>query len=240
MKELTPEELSRYERSLQVRDFGPESQQRLSAASVLVIGAGGLGSAVLSYLTAAGVGHIGIVDYDTVSLSNLQRQVLYVTQQIGKSKVVCAQERLQALNPHVDITVDNYKITVENASDIIQRYDIIIDCTDNYETRYLVDNICLKQSKPFIYGTAEQMEGQISTFHYLGAGGYSDLYPRHSRPVSSAKEKTSIGVLSPVPGIIGSLQALEAIKIITGLGDTLAGRLLTINFQTYRFSLFKL
>ena len=241
MKKLSPEETARYERSLQVEGFGPEAQRRLNAASVLTVGAGGLGSAALSYLAAAGIGHLGIADFDTVSVGNLQRQILYATPQIGKEKAVCAANRLKTLNPHVEISVHNCKITVENAAEIIGKYDIIIDCTDNYETRYLVDNFCLQHQKPFIYGTAEQMQGQLSTFHYRGAGGYADLYPRHAGTFpATGSESRPIGVLPPVPGVIGSLQALEAVKIITGIGDTLHGKLLTVDFRTYRFSLFRL
>ncbi len=240
MKKLSSEEVARYERSLRVEGFDTDSQLRLNAAAVLAVGAGGLGSAALSYLAAAGIGRLGIADFDTVSASNLQRQILYATPQIGKGKAVCAAERLKALNPHVEISVHNCKITVENVGEIIGNYDIIIDCTDNYETRYLVDNFCSQQQKPFIYGTAEQWQGQLSTFHYRGAKGYADLYPRSAGTAPAADSGRPLGVLSPVPGIIGSLQALEAIKIITGIGDTLHGKLLTVDFRTYRFSLFRL
>lgn len=234
MKELSSDELSRYERSLLVEGFNCQQQLMLKESSVLVIGAGGLGSAVLQYLVAAGVGCCGIAEYDVVSLSNLQRQVLYAESDLGHSKSEAAYKRLKLVNSNVDIVVHNMKVDVDNADELTSLYDVIIDCSDNYIVRYTVDNSCRKFNKPFIYGSIENMTGQISTFHYNGAKGYVDLFPY------SAPAKDKIGVLSPIPGIIGSLQALEAIKIITRCGDTLSNKLLVMNLKTYSFSIFEI
>ena len=224
----------RYERSLLVDGFGTEGQARLSRAKVAVVGCGGLGSAALSYLAAAGVGALSIADGDTVSLSNLQRQVLYTTEQIGRRKATCAAERLRAINPDVDIAVHNLFIDVDNFPDIADGADLIIDCTDNYRTRYTLSKLCKEHGKPFIYATAEQMGGQVALFTPRCRTYYHDLFPE------PAPQRPVVGVLPPLPGIIGAIEAAEAIKYLSKTGETLEGRLLVTDFREMRFDIFEL
>jgi molybdopterin/thiamine biosynthesis adenylyltransferase/rhodanese-related sulfurtransferase len=225
---LSPQELSRYSRHLAIPEFGIVGQEKLKAATVLVIGAGGLGSPLLLYLTAAGVGHIGIVDFDVVDDSNLQRQVLYTVDDIGKSKAHTAKERLKALNPHVKFTVYNKAFTKENAMEIIKDYDLVADGSDNFPTRYLVNDACVLANKVNVYAAIFRFEGQVSVFNFENEDGsrgpnYRDLFPSPPLPgmVPSCAEG---GVLGILPGIIGSMQATEVIKIITGVGEPLVGR----------------
>ncbi|MBL7995101.1 molybdopterin-synthase adenylyltransferase MoeB [bacterium] len=242
---LSREELSRYSRHIILKDFGLENQEKVKAAKVLVIGAGGLGSPVLLYLAAAGVGTIGIVDFDVVDETNLQRQVLFTIHDVGKPKVDVAAKRLLALNPFINILTYPVQITSQNAFDIISYFDVVVDGTDNFQTRYLVNDACVLLNKPNVYGSIFQFEGQVSVFHYIDSNAvvgpnYRDLYPTPPPPgmVPSCAEG---GVLGVLPGIIGSLQASETIKIITGIGKPLSGRLLlfdALNFETriVRFS----
>jgi len=220
------EELARYDRHIIIPEFGLESQKKLKAAKVLVIGSGGLGSPVLLYLAAAGIGTIGIVDFDVVDDSNLQRQVLFGINEIGKPKVEAAKRRLEALNPHIKINLYNVHLNSQNALEIIKDYDVIADGTDNFPTRYLVNDASVLLNKPNIYASIFQFEGQVSVFNYTNQKGetgpnYRDLYPVPPPPglVPSCAEG---GVLGVLPGIIGSLQALEVIKVITGVGETLS------------------
>jgi len=240
--QFSKEELARYNRHIIIPEFGEESQLKLKAAKVLIIGSGGLGSPALLYLTAAGVGTIGIVDFDVVDDSNLQRQVLFDIHEIGKPKVEAARRRLEALNPHTRFILHNTHINSGNALDIIKDYDVVADGTDNFPTRYLVNDATLLLDKPNVYGSIFQFEGQVSVFNYvnrLGERGpnYRDLYPTPPPPglVPSCAEG---GVLGVLPGIIGSLQALEVIKVITGIGETLSGRFYTfdaLNFESRTF-----
>jgi len=231
MKEMDKE---RYQRNLLVEGFGEEGQRRLREGRVVVVGAGGLGSAVLNYLTACGVGAIRIVEHDTVSLSNLQRQVLYTTSDLGVSKAEAAAVRLSRLNPGCRIDLADCLLTEENASELLGGFDVVVDCTDNYATRYVIDGFCAAHRVPMVYGTAEQTGGQVSVFHTEGAGGYRDLYPVPS------EQKPVVGVLSPVVGVIGSLQALETVKLLGGMGGTLAGRLLMFDGETMNFKIFEI
>ena len=226
---LSKDELSRYSRHIILKDFGIQGQEKLKAAKVLVIGAGGLGSPVLLYLAAAGVGTIGIVDFDVVDETNLQRQVLFTVHDIGKPKADIAAARLKALNPFVNIIPFPLQFTSQNALGIIRDYDIVVDGTDNFQTRYLVNDACVLLNKPNVYGSIYQFEGQVSVFNYTDAGGvlgpnYRDLYPTPPPPglVPSCEEG---GVLGVLPGIIGSLQANEVLKVITEIGTPLSGRL---------------
>ena len=225
---FSKEELARYNRHIIIPEFGLEAQQKLKAAKVLIVGSGGLGSPALLYLAAAGVGTIGIVDFDVVDDSNLQRQVLFGVESIGKAKVEAAKARLEALNPHINIILYNTQLTSQNALDILKDYDLVADGTDNFPTRYLVNDAAVLLGKPNIYASIFQFEGQVSVFNYRNKEGvlgpnYRDLYPTPPPPglVPSCAEG---GVLGVLPGIIGSLQALEVIKVITGVGDPLAGR----------------
>jgi len=241
---FSKEELARYNRHIIIPEFGLEAQQKLKASKVLVIGSGGLGSPVLLYLAAAGVGTIGIVDFDVVDDSNLQRQVLFGINEIGKPKVEAAKRRLESLNPHVKFNIYNTHLDSQNALDIIKDYDVIADGTDNFPTRYLVNDASVLLNKPNVYASIFQFEGQVSVFNYTDKNGetgpnYRDLYPVPPPPglVPSCAEG---GVLGVLPGIIGSLQALEVIKIITGVGETLSGRFFifdALNFETRTFNI---
>jgi len=241
---FSKEELARYDRHIIIPEFGLESQKKLKAAKVLVIGSGGLGSPVLLYLAAAGIGTIGIVDFDVVDDSNLQRQVLFGINEIGKPKVEAAKRRLESLNPHIKINLYNVHLNSQNALDIIKDYDVVADGTDNFPTRYLVNDASVLLNKPNVYASIFQFEGQVSVFNYTDQKGetgpnYRDLYPVPPPPglVPSCAEG---GVLGVLPGIIGSLQALEVIKIITGVGETLSGRFFifdAMNFETRTFNI---
>ena len=241
---FTKEELARYNRHIIIPGFGMEAQLKLKAAKVLVIGSGGLGSPVLLYLAAAGVGTIGIVDFDVVDDSNLQRQVLFGVDEIGKPKVEAARRRLEALNPYIKLHIYNTHLNSQNALEILKDYDVIADGTDNFPTRYLVNDASVLLGKPNVYASIFQFEGQVSVFNYRNAQGelgpnYRDLYPTPPPPglVPSCAEG---GVLGVLPGIIGSLQALEVIKVITGAGETLAGRFYifdALNFESRTFTI---
>jgi len=243
---FSTEELARYNRHIIIPEFGMESQQKLKAAKVLVVGSGGLGSPVLLYLAAAGVGTLGIVDFDVVDDSNLQRQILFGVEAVGKPKVEAAKQRLLSLNPHIKIQLYNTQLTSENALDIIKEYDVVADGTDNFPTRYLVNDACVLTGKPNVYASIFQFEGQVSVFNYMNAEGktgpnYRDLYPTPPPPglVPSCAEG---GVLGVLPGIIGSMQASEVIKVITGVGETLSGRFFifdALNFETRTFKISK-
>ncbi|HYF33567.1 MAG TPA: molybdopterin-synthase adenylyltransferase MoeB [Chitinophagaceae bacterium] len=241
---FSKEELARYNRHIIIPGFGIEAQQKLKEAKVLVIGSGGLGSPGLLYLAAAGVGTIGIVDFDVVDDSNLQRQVLFGVDEIGKPKVEAAKRRLEALNPHINLVLYNTQLTSRNALDIISQYDVIADGTDNFPTRYLVNDASVLTGKPNVYASIFQFEGQVSVFNYRNKEGqlgpnYRDLYPTPPPPglVPSCAEG---GVLGVLPGIIGSLQALEVIKVITGVGDVLSGRFFTFDALTFETRTFKI
>jgi molybdopterin/thiamine biosynthesis adenylyltransferase/rhodanese-related sulfurtransferase len=241
---FSKEELARYDRHIIIPDFGFDAQKKLKAAKVLVIGSGGLGSPALLYLAAAGVGTIGIVDFDVVDDSNLQRQVLFGVNEIGKPKAAAARRRIEALNPYIQVNIYDIQLTSKNALDIIKDYDIVADGTDNFPTRYLVNDATVLLNKPNVYASIFQFEGQVSVFNYRDDNGrlgpnYRDLYPTPPPPglVPSCAEG---GVLGVLPGIIGSMQALEVIKIITGVGETLSGRFFifdALNFETRTFNI---
>ncbi|TWV99067.1 ThiF family adenylyltransferase [Chitinophaga pinensis] len=220
--------MQRYDRHLKLEGFGPAKQQLLSSAAVLIIGAGGLGVPVLQYLTAMGVGRIGIVEHDDISLTNLQRQVLYNTEEVGQPKLRTAVQRLQKLNPEVQFSMYDTWIMPDNALDIIQPYDVVVDCTDNFGTRYLVNDACVMLNKPFVYGAIHKYEGQVSVFNYKGGATYRCLFPEQPEP-GTMLNCSDIGVLGILPGIIGSYQANETVKIITGIGEVLSNQLLTID-----------
>lgn len=210
--------------------FGEEGQRKLAGSSILIVGAGGLGSAVAIYLTGAGVGHIGIADPDTVSISNLQRQVLYSEDETGLPKTECARRRLSALSPATRFTLYPEGITPENASAIIREYDLVVDCTDNFPARFLIDDSCAEHGKPWVHGAIGEFHGQMTVFNHLKRRRYSDLYP--DREALCAMPRRISGVIGPVPGTIGAMQASEAIKIITGIGEPPEGKLFTIDLLT--------
>jgi molybdopterin/thiamine biosynthesis adenylyltransferase/rhodanese-related sulfurtransferase/molybdopterin converting factor small subunit len=235
--DFSKEELARYNRHIIIPEFGIEAQRRLKDSKVLVIGSGGLGSPMLLYLAAAGIGTIGIVDFDVVDDSNLQRQVLYGVNEVGTPKAESAKKRLAELNPHIQINVYNEKLTSANALDIVREYDIVADGTDNFQTRYLVNDTCVLLGKPNVYASIFQFEGQASVFNYKDETGevgpnYRDLYAYPPPPglVPSCAEG---GVLGVLPGILGSIQALEVIKIASGVGEVLSGRFFTFDALTF-------
>lgn len=240
LPELSREELVRYDRHLILPQVGVEGQRKLKAASVLLIGAGGLGSPLALYLAAAGIGRIGIVDFDVVDESNLQRQVLHGTKDIGRPKLDSARDRLRDLNPYIEIETHETLLRSDNALDICRNYDIIIDGTDNFQTRYLVNDVCVLLGKPNVYGSIFRFEGQASVFH-PGDGGpcYRCLYPEPPPPglVPSCAEG---GVLGLLPGIVGVIQATEAVKLILNAGETLQGRLLLFDALQMKFRELKL
>lgn len=223
MPGFSKEELARYNRHILIPNFGIAAQQKLKEAKVLVIGSGGLGSPLLLYLAAAGVGTIGIVDFDVVDESNLQRQVLFTVDDIGKSKAETAARNLAQLNPLIKLIPHNTKLTSANALGIMRPYDVVADGTDNFPTRYLVNDACVLLGKPNVYASVFRFEGQVSVFNYNNGPNYRDLYPTPPPP-GTIPDCAEGGVLGVLPGIIGSLQALEVIKLITGMGEILAGK----------------
>ncbi len=234
LPELSHAEILRYSRHLILPEVGPGGQRCIKAARVLLIGAGGLGSPAALYLAAAGVGTIGLVDFDTVDATNLQRQILHGTGVVGHPKLESAEARLQDLNPHVHVETFPVRLTSENALDILRDFDVVVDGTDNFPTRYLVNDACVLLGKPNVYGSIFQFEGQASVFHAEAGPCYRCLYSEPPPPglVPSCAEG---GVLGVLPGIIGSIQALEALKLILGAGDTLVGRLVLFDALKFRF-----
>jgi sulfur-carrier protein adenylyltransferase/sulfurtransferase len=238
-RDLTAEEIKRYSRHLIMPEVGLDGQKKLKAGSVLCIGAGGLGSPAAMYLAAAGVGRIGIVDFDVVDFSNLQRQLLHGTSSVGRSKLESAKDRLRDLNPHIDIETYETTVSSENALDLFKPYDVILDGTDNFPTRYLVNDACVLAGKPNAYGSIFRFEGQASVFATKEGPCYRCLYPEPPPPglVPSCAEG---GVLGVLPGIIGVIQATEAIKLILGVGEPLIGRFLIYDALKMRFRELKL
>jgi len=237
---LEAPELLRYSRQLMLPEVGAEGQRRIKAARVLCIGAGGLGSPAALYLAASGIGTLGLVDADSVDASNLQRQILYGTGDVGKSKVEMARRRLQDLNPGIEVVVHETRLTSENATEIIDGYDLVIDGSDNFPTRYLSNDVCVFARKPNIYGSVFRFEGQASVFApHLGGPCYRCLFPEPPPP-GAAPSCAEAGVLGVLPGIIGLIQATEAIKLIIGAGDSLAGRLLHFDALKMKFREFNL
>lgn len=231
---LTPLEWSRYSRHLALPEVGREGQKRLRAGSVLVVGAGGLGSPAALYLAAAGVGRIGLADFDRVEESNLQRQIIHSTRNVGRPKLDSAAERIQELNPFTQVTKHDARLDSSNALAILEPYDVVVDGTDNFPTRYLLNDACVLLRKPYAYGSVFRFEGQASLFAADGGPCYRCLYPEPPPPamVPSCEEG---GVLGVIPGIIGSIQTAEALKVLLGRGRTLAGRLLLFDAMTMEF-----
>jgi sulfur-carrier protein adenylyltransferase/sulfurtransferase len=237
--QLLPEEYARYSRHLILPEVGLDGQKRLKAASVLCVGTGGLGSPLLLYLAAAGIGRLGIVDFDVVDHSNLQRQVIHGTSWVGKPKIESAKNRIHEINPYCQVDLYETALSSTNALDIIRPYDIVVDGTDNFPTRYLVNDACVLLDKPNVYGSIFRFEGQATVFNYQGGPNYRDLYPEPPPPgmVPSCAEG---GVLGILPGIIGVIQATETVKIILGQGTTLSGRLVLYNALEMKFRELKL
>ena len=222
---------NRYNRHIILSEIGQNGQDKISNAKVLVIGAGGLGCPILQYLAAAGVGNIGIIDFDIVDISNLQRQVLYGTSTLGKNKAEAAKARLEDLNSDISIQAYPEKLTHNNALNLFETYDIIVDGSDNFETRYLVNDACIITNKPLVFGAIYKFEGQVSVFNYLNGPSYRCLFPEAPKK-GSVPNCSEIGVLGVLPGIIGTMQANEVLKIILELGNTLSGNLFCYNALT--------
>jgi sulfur-carrier protein adenylyltransferase/sulfurtransferase len=235
---LEPEELVRYSRHIGLAEVGENGQRRLKQSSVLIVGAGGLGSPAALYLAAAGIGRLGIVDHDAVDLSNLQRQVLHDTSRIGLRKTTSANARVHAINPHVQVETFDEELTAANALGIIAGYDVVVDGTDNFKTRYLTNDACVLLGKPNVYGSVLRFEGQASVFATSDGPCYRCLF-REPPPPGLVPSCAEAGVLGVLPGLIGTIQATEAIKLVLGAGETLAGRLLLVDalrmsFRTIR------
>jgi adenylyltransferase/sulfurtransferase len=233
---LSDEELDRYARHIVLREVGGPGQARLKAAKVLVVGAGGLGSPVLLYLAAAGVGTIGVADFDTVSLSNLQRQIAHRTADVGRAKTDSASDAARAINPHVSVRAHNEKLTAQNAPEIIGSYDIVADGSDNFETRFLINDACFFAKKTLVSAAVTEFDGQLATFkaHEKGCPCYRCIFP-DAPPAGTAPSCSETGVLGAAAGVMGTLQALEVIKEITGIGESMAGKLLIYEALATRF-----
>jgi len=240
---LNEKELNKYNRHILLKEFGEAGQLKLKQSKVLVIGAGGLGCPVLQYLTAAGVGNIGIVDFDTVAESNLQRQVLYCEDDIGKSKIIVAADKLHKQNSLINIIPYNIKLNTFNAEKLFNEYQIIVDCTDNFSSRYLINDLCAILGKPMVYGSVHKFQGQVSVFNFKirdkKPTTYRCLFPN---PPESANlmSCSEIGVLGVLPGIIGIMQATEVIKIITCIGEVLSGKLLCFDALTMQTTMIEI
>src|SRR5437773_6473502 len=233
--QFSPEELQRYSRHLIMPEVTLDGQRRLKTARVLCIGAGGLGSPVALYLAAAGVGKIGIVDFDDVDLSNLQRQILHGTKDIGRAKLESARDRLRDINPEIEIELHNCRFSSENATELVSGYDVVVDGSDNFPTRYLSNDVCVFERKPNVYGSVFRFEGQTTVFApHLGGPCYRCLFPEPPPP-DSVPNCAQAGVLGGLPGIIGMLQAIETIKLIVGIGEPLIGRLLHFDALKVKF-----
>ena len=236
---LNPEQRNRYERHISLPEIGEKGQQKLLDSRVVIIGAGGLGSPAALYLAAAGVGTIGVVDMDTVEESNLQRQILHSTETIGKNKVDSAEKTLSTLNPDVNIITYNTRLNKDNAIEIIENYDVVVDGTDNFQTRYLINDASVKTGTPVVHGSIFQYEGQITVFDPKDGPTYRDIFPEPPEN-GTAPNCTEAGVLGVLPGIIGSIQALETIKLILGIGEGLLGRLLVFDALEMSFHEYKI
>ncbi len=231
---LTPDELTRYSRHLTLPQVGVQGQLKLKSARVLLIGAGGLGSPVALYLAAAGLGTIGLVEFDVVDVTNLQRQILHGTADIGRPKVHSAHDTLRSLNPHVQLRAHHARLTSANALDILRDYDIVVDGTDNFATRYLANDACVLLAKPYVYGSIFRFDGQASVFIAGDAPCYRCLYAEPP-PAAMVPNCAEGGVLGVLPGLIGTIMATEVIKLVVGIGESLAGRLLLVDALTLSF-----
>lgn len=236
---LSPQELERYQRHFPLPGFGKEGQEKLKNAKILIVGCGGLGNPVAIYLAAAGIGNIGLVDFDRVNVSNLQRQVMFQETDVDKLKVDILKERITALNSFCNVTTYTIKLESSNALEIINQYDLAIDCTDNFPVRYLLNDACILTNKPFVYGSIYQFEGQVSVFNVNGSSNYRDLYPEPPSPLFVTNCETG-GVIGTLPGIVGTIQANEVIKLICSIGESLIDKLLIIDCLTMRSTTIKI
>ena len=230
--------MERYNRQIILPELGKEGQQRLQHAKVLIVGVGGLGSPAALYLAGAGVGTIGLADDDVVSISNLQRQVLYNESEIGRSKAFQAKKHLEVLNSEIEIKAYPFRLTEENAEELIGQYDIVVDGCDNFATRYLINDTCVKLEKIYVYGAIRAFDGQVSVFNYRGGPDYRHFFPDEEEMFSMPHPPK--GVLGVTPGIIGCVEAAEVLKIISGYGEVLSGKLWMIDLKTMQTNLISL
>ena len=232
--------IERYQRHISLKEIGLEGQEKIKNASVVIVGVGGLGSPISLYLTAAGVGRIGLVDDDVVSLPNLQRQILYSEDEIAKSKIECAAQRLKELNSEVVIETFNLRLNESNAKQILKNYDIVVDGTDNFQARYLLNDTCIELGKPYVYGAVREFSGQVSVFNFANNSNdakkttYRDLFPTNDELIKNN------GLLGVLPGIIGCVEANEVIKIITGIGEVLSGKIFSIDLLSMESNIFNI
>lgn len=233
---LSEREIRRYSKQIMIPDVGQEGQEKLKKAKVLVVGAGGLGCPVLQYLTAAGIGKIGIVEFDKVDESNLQRQVLYGSLDVGKLKAIIAKNWLEHLNSLVEFEIFNLRLVASNALSIIRQFDIIVDATDNYEVRYIINDACVVLDRPMVHGAIFKFEGQVSVFNLNGGPTYRCYNNYDKTKLFKNPKPADVGLLGVLPGITGTIMANEVIKIITGIGSILSGKLLIFNILNYNFS----
>ena len=230
---LSPREIRRYSKQIMIPEIGLEGQEKLKLAKVLVIGAGGLGCPVLQYLAAAGIGKIGIVEFDKVDESNLQRQVLYGSLDVGKLKAIIAKNWLEQLNSLIEIEIFNLRLDAGNALKIIGQFDIVVDATDNFEVRYIINDSCVILNKPMVHGAIFKFEGQVSVFNYNGGPTYRCFNPHiYARDFKNPKP-ADVGLLGVLPGITGTIMANEVLKVITGIGEVLSGKLMIFNISDY-------
>ena len=224
---------SRYNRNILIEGFGEEGQRKLQNSKVLIIGAGGLGSPVLYYLAAAGIGTLGIIDSDVVNISNLQRQILHRSDEIGIPKIISAKEKLEALNPDVHVVAYQERFTSDNATKLVKQYNFIVDCCDNYETKFLINDVCVAEQKPYSHGAVLTLRGEVMTY-IPGCADYRKVF---ENPPSEEAVPTSAqaGILGSIAGIVGSIQATETIKYLTGIGDLILNRILIIDGKTMTF-----
>jgi adenylyltransferase/sulfurtransferase len=232
---LSPREIRRYSKQIMIPELGLGGQEKLKQARVLVIGAGGLGCPVLQYLAAAGIGKIGIVEFDKVDESNLQRQVLYGSLDVGKLKAIIAKNWLEQLNSLIDIEIFNLRLDTGNALNIIRQFDIVVDATDNYDVRYIINDSCVILNKPMVHGAIFKFEGQVSVFNYNGGPTYRCFNPQISAWDFKNPKPADVGLMGVLPGITGTVMANEVLKIITGTGEVLSGKLLLFNISDYTF-----
>jgi sulfur-carrier protein adenylyltransferase/sulfurtransferase len=237
---LSPREIRRYSKQIMIPGIGVEGQEKLKQAKVLVIGAGGLGCPVLQYLTVAGIGNIGIAEFDMVDESNLQRQVLYGSEDVGKLKSIIAKNRLASLNSLVNIEIYNLRCDVSNSVNLLKKFDIIVDATDNFDARYVINDSCVILDKPMVHGAIYKYEGMVSVFNYNGGATYRCFNPKPPDTGFKNPKPSDVGLFGVLPGIIGTYIANEVIKIITGAGDVLSGKVLLINTLTNTFNTFNL
>lgn len=237
---LSPREIRRYKKQIMLPEIGMEGQEKLKNAGVAVIGAGGLGCPVLQYLVAAGVGKVALVEYDMVNEENLQRQLLYGSNDAGKLKSIIARERLQHLNSLVDIKILNIRLDSSNSERILKDYDIIVDATDNLETRYVISDTCVILGKPMVHGAIYKYEGQVSVFNYRDGPTYRCYNPQYDSSKFRNPPPADVGIMGVLPGVTGTFMANEVIKIITGTGNVLSGKMLMFNISDYSFRLIKI